>query len=202
MFVHQFFIKGISHSSYLLGGSKLCAIIDPARETEIYIQAAKSMNMQITHILETHLHADFISGHLDLADITGADIYAPASANCRFKHNPVKDGDVIEFENVRIEIIETPGHTPEHLSYIVTDTARGNDPVSVFCGDTLFVGDVGRPDLFPGIAKELAEKLYHSLHDKLLKLPNFCEVYPAHGAGSLCGRAMGAKRSSTIGYEK
>jgi rhodanese-related sulfurtransferase len=103
---------------------------------------------------------------------------------------------------MQINVLETPGHTPEHISYVVVDKARGKEPVSVFCGDTLFVGDVGRPDLFPGKAKLLASKLYNSLHNKLLKLPDFCEVYPAHGAGSLCGRAMGAKRTSTIGYER
>jgi len=160
------------------------------------------MGMRITHILETHLHADFISGHLDLAARTGATIVAPKSAKCRFKHLAVAEGDVFELENLSLSVLETPGHTPEHVSYVVTDRSRGSAPVCVFCGDTLFVGDVGRPDLFPGRAKELASKLYDSLHKKLLKLPAFCEVLPAHGAGSLCGRAMGAKRTSTIGYEK
>jgi hydroxyacylglutathione hydrolase len=202
MFVQQFFVKGLAHSSYLLGGSNTCAIIDPRRDVDIYLQAAKDMGMKITHILETHLHADFVSGHMDLAEKTGAAIYAPKSGRCSFKHNPVKQGDTFEIEDMRIKVLETPGHTPEHVNYVVVDKARGKEPVSVFCGDTLFVGDVGRPDLFPGKAKELASKLYNSLHNKLLKLPDFCEVYPAHGAGSLCGRAMGAKRTSTIGYER
>jgi len=202
MIVQQFFVKGLAHSSYLLGGSNTCAIVDPRRDVDIYIDAAGDMGMKITHVLETHLHADFVSGHLELADKTGAVIYAPKSAKCAFKHTAVKEGDVFEIEDMRIEVLETPGHTPEHISYVVTDKARGKEPVCVFCGDTLFVGDVGRPDLFPGRAKELAGKLYHSLHGKLLKLPDFCEVYPAHGAGSLCGRAMGAKRTSTIGYER
>jgi len=202
MFVQSFFVKGLAHSSYLLGGNDTCAIIDPRRDVEVYLDAAKDMNMKITHILETHLHADFISGHLDLAEKTGAKIFAPKAGKCRFKHVPVKEGDSFQIEDMEIRVLETPGHTPEHVSYVVTDLARGKDPVCVFCGDTLFVGDVGRPDLFPGIALDLASRLYHSLHEKLLKLPDFCEVYPAHGAGSLCGRAMGAKRSSTIGYEK
>lgn len=201
MYVQQFFIKGISHSSYLLGADKECAIIDPARDIDIYIEAANEMGMKITKILETHLHADFISGHLDLAKKTGAEIYAPASAECRFKHNPVKENDIIIMENVRLKVIETPGHTPEHITYIVSDLSRGKEPVGIFCGDTLFVGDVGRPDLFPGMAEELASKLFDSLK-KLKKLPDFTEVYPAHGAGSLCGRAMGAKRRTTIGYER
>ena len=202
MFVQQFFVKGIAHSSYLLGGTKTCAIIDPRRDVQIYIDAAKEMGFKITHILETHLHADFISGQLELAEKTGASIYAPKSGRCSFKHTGVSEGDTFAIEDMKITVLETPGHTPEHISYAVTDLSRGSDPVAVFCGDTLFVGDVGRPDLFPNIAQELATKLYTSLHEKLLALPAFCEVYPAHGAGSLCGRAMGAKRTSTIGYEK
>jgi rhodanese-related sulfurtransferase len=134
--------------------------------------------------------------------MTGAGIHVPRSAQCKFHHVALAGGDEFEMEDMKITVLETPGHTPEHISYVVTDRSRGSDPVGVFCGDTLFVGDVGRPDLFPGKAQELASNLYHSLHDKLLKLPDFCEVYPAHGAGSLCGRAMGAKRTSTIGYER
>jgi len=202
MIVQQFFVKGLAHSSYMLGGTNTCAIIDPRRDIEIYLNAADSMDMEITHILETHLHADFISGHLELAEKTGARIYAPRSAGCRFDHIGLVEGDSFEIEGVVLNVLETPGHTPEHISYVVVDIERGKEPVSVFCGDTLFVGDVGRPDLFPGIALKLASSLYDSLHSKLLKLPDFCEVYPAHGAGSLCGRAMGAKRISTIGYER
>lgn len=202
MFVKQFFIKGIAHSSYLLGGDNICAIVDPSRDIDIYIEAAEEMGMKITHILETHLHADFVSGHMELADVTGATIYAPLSGKCTFEHEAVREGDSFQIENMKLEVIDTPGHTPEGICYIVTDMARGEDPVAIFTGDTLFVGDVGRPDLFPGMAEELASKLYDSLHDKIMRLPDFCEVYPAHGAGSLCGRAMGAKRSSTIGYEK
>lgn len=202
MIVQQFFTKGLAHSSYLMGGAKTCAIIDPRRDVQIYLEAARALDMKITHILETHLHADFISGHLDLAEMTGATIYAPKSAECKFDHVGVSEGDKFKIEDMILGVRETPGHTPEHISYVVTDKSRGSDPVAVFCGDTLFVGDVGRPDLFPGKAEELASKLYDSLHEKLMKLPDFCEVYPAHGAGSLCGRAMGAKRTSTIGYER
>lgn len=202
MIVQQFFLKGIAHSSYLLGGTKTCAIVDPRRDVGVYLDAAKAFNMEVTHILETHLHADFVSGHLDLAEKTGAKIYAPKSAECKFEHVPLAEGDTFAIEDMELNVLETPGHTPEHISYVVADKARAEEPVAVFCGDTLFVGDVGRPDLFPGKAQELAFNLYHSLHEKLLKLPDFCEVYPAHGAGSLCGRAMGAKRTSTIGYER
>jgi len=202
MLVQQFFVDGLAHSSYLLGGEGSCAIVDPQRDVEIYLAAAGALGLKITHILETHLHADFISGHLDLAEKTGAVIFAPKSGNCAFPHVGLAEGDVFALENMQLSVLDTAGHTPEHISYVVADLERGEDPAGVFCGDTLFVGDVGRPDLFPGRAAELAGKLYDNLHGKLMKLPDFCEVYPAHGAGSLCGRSMGAKRTSTIGYER
>jgi hydroxyacylglutathione hydrolase len=202
MLVQHFFVSGLAHSSYLLGGSSSCAIVDPQRDVDGYITAAAALGLKITHILETHLHADFISGHMDLAEKTGAAIYAPKAGNCRFKHVGLAEGDTFTIDAMRISVLDTAGHTPEHISYVVVDSERGEEPVGVFCGDTLFVGDVGRPDLFPGRAMELASKLYDNLHGKLMKLPDFCEVYPAHGAGSLCGRAMGAKRTSTIGYER
>ncbi len=202
MIIQHFFVPGIAHSSYIVAGNNACAVVDPERSIRPYLDSAKKMGLKITHILETHLHADFISGHLDLAEVTGAETYAPASGNCAFPHQPLREGDVIGLEDMIFSVIETPGHTPEHISYIATDTSRGDSPVSLFCGDTLFVGDVGRPDLFPGRAEELARALYHSLHEKILKLPDYCEVYPAHGMGSLCGRAMSAKRTSTIGYER
>lgn len=201
MFIQQFFVPGLAHSSYLLGGASSCAIIDPRRDVEIYLEAAASLGMKITHILQTHLHADFVSGHLDLAAATGAGIVAPKSGNCEFKHQAVSDGDSFRIEDLEIRVLETPGHTPEHVTYLVIDHARGPESSVIFCGDTLFVGDVGRPDLFPGMAQDLAAKLFDSLHGKLMVLPPFCEVFPAHGAGSLCGRAMGAKRTSTVGYE-
>jgi len=202
MLLKHFFTGKIAHSSYILAGKQSCAVIDPRRDVDLYIREARSLGVTITHILETHLHADFISGHMDLARATGAKIYAPRSAQCAFDHIAVAEGDVIEIEDMSLKVWETPGHTPEHVCYVVTDLSRGETPVGVFAGDVLFVGDVGRHDLFPGIATELAGKLYHSLHDKLLTLPDFCEVYPAHGAGSLCGRSMGAKWLTTIGYER
>jgi len=202
MIIHQFFVPGIAHSSYIVAGDKTCAVIDPERDVTRYLDAATQMGLRITHILETHLHADFVSGHLDLADATGARIYASRSGNCAFPHVPLAEGDEISLENIHFSVIETAGHTPEHICYIATDKTRGVTPIALFSGDTLFVGDVGRPDLFPGRARELAASLYDNLHQKILTLPDECEVYPAHGAGSLCGRAMGAKRTSTIGYEK
>jgi hydroxyacylglutathione hydrolase len=201
MLIQQFFVGGLAHASYLLAGAKTCAVIDPRRDIGVYLDAAKAMGVRITHVLETHLHADFVSGHLDLAEKTGAAVYAPRSGNCSFKHVPLSEGDRFELEDMEIRVLETPGHTPEHIGYVVVDHSRGEDPAAVFTGDTLFVGDVGRPDLFPGMAKDLASKLFDSLA-KLGRLPDFCEVYPAHGAGSLCGRAMAAKRTSTIGYER
>ncbi len=202
MLLKHFFTGKIAHSSYILAGKNTCAVIDPQRDVDIYISEARSMGVEITHILQTHLHADFISGHMDLAKKTGASIYVARSAGCTFDHVPLSGGDRVEIEDMRLDVLETPGHTPEHLAYVVTDISRSDSPVGAFVGDTLFVGDVGRPDLFPDMAEELAGKLYHSLHEKLLKLPDHVEIYPAHGAGSLCGRAMGAKWTSTIGYER
>lgn len=202
MRLKHFFLNKIAHSSYLIAGQKFCAVIDPQRDIDMYIHEARALGVDITHILQTHLHADFVSGHIDLAQKTGARIYVSESARCTFDHVAVSEGDKIEIENMVFSVIETPGHTPEHICYIVTDKSRGDFPVCAFVGDTMFVGDVGRPDLFPDIAEELAGKLYHSLHDKLLKLPDSVEIYPAHGAGSLCGRAMGAKWSTTLGYER
>jgi hydroxyacylglutathione hydrolase len=202
MLLKHFFLGKIAHSSYLLAGKTSCAIIDPQRDIDLYIHQARELGVAITHIVQTHLHADFISGHMDLAHKTGAKIYVPRAAECTFDHVPLAEGDALDIEDIHLEVIEAPGHTPEHVCYTVTDRARGDSPIGVFVGDVLFVGDVGRPDLFPDQAQELADKLYHSLHDKLLPLPDYCEVYPAHGAGSLCGRSMGAKYLTTIGYER
>ena len=202
MLLKHFFVEKIAHSSYIIAGKNSCAVIDPQRDVDIYISEARAMGVDITHVIQTHLHADFVSGHMELAGRTGARIYVARSANCAFDHVPLSEGDSVKVEDMILEVLETPGHTPEHLCYVVRDMSRSESPIGVFVGDTLFVGDVGRPDLFPGIAEDLAGKLFDSLHEKLLKLPDYVEVYPAHGAGSLCGRAMGAKWLSTIGYER
>jgi len=187
MLIQSFYADALAHISYLLIGAKNAAVIDPKRDVNDYIEEAKKQGVQITHILITHSHADFISGHLDLAKKTGAKIYAPLKSNFQFEHSPLVEGDVIEIDHIKLEVLETPGHTPDHVSYVVTDTSRGQLPVAVFTGDT---------------KEELADNLYHSLFDKLLKLPDFVEIYPAHGAGTLCGKALAAKRTSTIGYER
>ncbi|MBN1852034.1 MAG: MBL fold metallo-hydrolase [Pirellulales bacterium] len=202
MLVEQYYVDGIAHLSYLVGGTTTCAIIDPKRDVEDYLAAAAKLGLTITHILETHLHADFVSGHMDLARRTGATIYAPRSGRCTYDHVSVGEKDSFDIEGMHVEVLDTPGHTPDGVCYVFTDRSRGSEPVAVFTGDTLFVGDVGRPDLFPGRGDELASQLYANLHQKILKLPDACLVYPAHGAGSLCGKAMGAMRISTIGYER
>ena len=202
MLLKHYFVSKIAHSSYILAGKNSCAVIDPRRDVELYLKEARQLGVNITHIVETHLHADFVSGHMELAEKTGAKIYVPESGKCLFQHVGVSEGDIIELEDMELRVLETPGHTPEHVSYVVADKSRTPEPLGVFTGDTLFVGDVGRPDLFPEMAEELASKLFHSLHEKLMALPDYCEVYPAHGAGSLCGRDMGAKWRTTIGYER
>lgn len=203
MFLKQFFVEGLAHSSYLIGSEGVCAIVDPRRDVDIYIDEAKQQGLDITHIIETHLHADFISGHMDLAQRTRAKVYISQTAGATYEHVPLKEGGEIDVGSLRMRVFETPGHTPEHISLAVSDLTRADEPWLVFTGDTLFVGDAGRPDLFgEEKAKELAEKLYKSLQSKLSTLPDYVEVYPAHGEGSLCGRSMSGKRYSTIGYEK
>ncbi|HOF04521.1 MAG TPA: rhodanese-like domain-containing protein [Syntrophales bacterium] len=202
MLIQQFFVGGLAHCSYFLEGRESCAVIDPRRDVRVYLETIKSRGLRLTHILETHLHADFVSGHLELAARTGAEIYAPRAASCAFPHRAVAEGDAFAIDDMEVRVLETPGHTPEHVVYVVADGSRSREAAAVFTGDVLFVGDVGRPDLFPGRAQALAGELYDSLHLKILKLPDFCEVYPAHGAGSLCGREISAKRTTTVGYER
>src|SRR6056297_1003618 len=202
MLLKHYYVEKIAHSSYIVAGSETCAVVDPSRDVDLYIEEAEKLGVKITHILETHLHADFLSGHIELAEKTGATMYFPKSGEAKFNHEALEEGDKFKLEDIEFEVIETPGHTPEHITYIVKDLSRSEDPIGIFCGDTLFVGDAGRPDLFPERKEELANKLYNSLFNKIFKLPDFVEVYPAHGEGSLCGKAMGAKYRSTIGYER
>jgi hydroxyacylglutathione hydrolase len=201
--IDQFFLGCLAHASYLVSSDGIAAVIDPQRDVDLYIDAAKKSGVRIEHIVETHLHADFVSGHHELAERTGAKIYLGAGSGARFPHVEVKDGDSLTFGNCRFDFSQTPGHTLESICIAVTDLAEPSKPKAVFTGDTLFVGDVGRPDLSGDYTpQELAALLYRSLHEKLLKLPDETEIYPAHGAGSLCGRQMGTERSSTIGKER
>lgn len=201
--VEQFFLGCLAHASYMVESEGVAAVIDPQRDVDIYLDAAKEAGLRIEHIIETHLHADFVSGHHELAERTGARIYLGEGSGATFPHTAIKDGDSIQFGNCRFDFMQTPGHTVESVCAVLTDLAEPSRPRAVFTGDTLFVGDVGRPDLSGDhTPQELAGLLYRSLHEKVLKLPDETEIFPAHGAGSLCGRQMSSERSSTIGKER
>ena len=177
--------------------------MDPQRDVDLYLKAAADHGLRIRHIFETHLHADFVSGHVELAARTGATIYMGAEAHATFAHVPVKDGFTLDAGRCRVSVLETPGHTAESICLVLTDLDRSPEPWAVLTGDTLFLGDVGRPDLSRvHTPQQLAGMLYDSLHGKVLKLADSVLVYPAHGAGSLCGRNMRAESSSTIGTER
>jgi glyoxylase-like metal-dependent hydrolase (beta-lactamase superfamily II)/rhodanese-related sulfurtransferase len=203
MYFEQFYLGCLAHASYMLGSGGDAVVVDPQRDVDIYLKAADEHGLKICHIFETHLHADFVSGHKELAARTGARIYMGAKAGATFPHVDVQDGFELGFGSGRITVLETPGHTPESICLLVTDREKSPSPWAVLTGDTLFIGDVGRPDLSPThTPQQLAGMLYDSLHHKLLKLADGVLVYPAHGAGSLCGRNMRADRSSTIGAER
>lgn len=203
MYFEQFYLGCLAHASYMLGSEGEAAVVDPQRDVEIYLKAASERGLKIHHIFETHLHADFVSGHVELATRTGATIHMGAKAGAAFPHQALHDGSEIKLGNIRITALETPGHTPEGVCLVITDEEKSAKPWAVLTGDTLFIGDVGRPDLSPAhTPQQLAGMMYDSLHGKLLALDNDVLVYPAHGAGSLCGRSMRAERSSTIGTER
>lgn len=203
MHFEQFYLNCLAHASYLIGSGGEAAVVDPQRDVDLYLEVAAEQGLKIRHIFETHLHADFVSGHKELAARTGAKIYIGAEAQAQFPHVPLRDGSEVEFGSVRIHALSTPGHTPESICLVLTDAEKSSDPWAVLTGDTLFIGDVGRPDLSPThTPQELAALLYDSLHQKLMRLPDATLVYPAHGAGSLCGRNMRAEKSSTIGTER
>ena len=203
MYFQQFYLGCLSHASYVIGSGGVAAVVDPQRDAGIYIEDAAKNGLRIEHVIETHLHADFISGHRELAEITGAKIYLGAAGGAKFPHVAVRNGDEVRFGSCILRFLETPGHTLESVSILVTDTERSAEPYAVLTGDTLFIGDVGRPDLAPNhTPQELAGMLYDSLHGKLLCLPDDVQVYPAHGAGSLCGRQLSSERSSTIGLQR
>jgi hydroxyacylglutathione hydrolase len=208
MILHQFYLNCLAHASYLVGDEStgIAAVVDPQRDIDQYLAFAAEHRLQIKHVLLTHLHADFIAGHLELRDRVGATIYLGARAEAEYAFTPLKDGDRVEFGRVRLQAIETPGHTPESISIAVFDADRSQaEPYAVLTGDTMFVGDVGRPDLRAALgwsATDLGNLLYDSLRSKLLTLPDSSLVYPAHGAGSLCGKALSKETVSTIGEQR
>lgn len=203
MYFEQFYLGCLAHASYMLASEGEAVVVDPQRDVDLYMKAAADHGVTIRHIFETHLHADFVSGHRELAARTGAKIYMGAQAGATFPHVDVNDGFELKFGKASIRILETPGHTPESICLVVTDEEKSDKPWAVLTGDTLFIGDVGRPDLSPRhTPAQLAGLLYDSLQIKLLALPDSTLVYPAHGAGSLCGKNMRAERSSTIGTER
>ena len=208
MIFKQFYLNCLAHASYLIGDEEtgVAAVVDPQRDVAQYLAFAAEHKLQIKHVFLTHLHADFVAGHLELRDGAGAKIYLGAKARAEYQFTPLADGDVVEFGNLRLKALETPGHTPESISIVVYDLARSeNEPQSVLTGDTLFIGDVGRPDLRVALgwsAADLGGMLFDSLQSKLLGLPDASLVYPAHGAGSLCGRAISKETVSTIGEQR
>ena len=205
MHFKQFYLGCLAHASYLVGSDGEAAVVDPQRDVEQYVAEAESLGLKIKYVVETHLHADFVSGHCELAARTGAEIVFGRAARATFPHRAVSEGDEIRVGKVVLRFIETPGHTPEGVSVLVIDTEDSNEPQKVLTGDTLFIGDVGRPDLAGSkgyTSEQMAAMLYDSLHGKLLKLDDDTEVFPAHGAGSMCGRNISKETSSTIGQQR
>jgi hydroxyacylglutathione hydrolase len=202
MFFKQFYLGCLAHASYLVGSDGEAFVVDPQRDVEQYIEAAAAEGLTIKYIVETHLHADFVSGHAELAQKVGAQIIFGEKARVDFPHIATTDGDTFKVGAIDLKVLETPGHTPESICLLAKEA---DEPAMLFTGDTLFVGDVGRPDLVgaQGLTQEeMAGHLYDSLRNKLMILPDDTTVYPAHGAGSLCGKHMSSERSSTIGQQK
>jgi glyoxylase-like metal-dependent hydrolase (beta-lactamase superfamily II)/rhodanese-related sulfurtransferase len=208
MILKQFYLNCLAHASYLIGDEQThtAAVVDPQRDVDQYLAFAKEHGLRIDRVFLTHLHADFIAGHLELRDRAGAKIYLGAAAKAEYAFVPLRDGDIVEFGRVRLKALETPGHTPESISLVVYDLDQSaTEPKAVLTGDTLFVGDVGRPDLRVALgwsATDLGGMLYESLRTKLMALPDSAAVYPAHGAGSLCGKALSKETVSTIGEQR
>ena len=205
MYFNQIAVPGLGCLSYVIGcpRAKAMAVVDPKRDVQDYLTIAREEGMQITHVFNTHVHADHVSGDQELRLATGADIYIHESAPVEYRHKGLKEGDRFEIGAAKIEILHTPGHTQNSIALLVTDMGRSDEPQMLLTGDLLFVGDIGRPDL-PGaeILDEQVENLYNSLYVKLADYADHLEVFPAHGEGSLCGRGMSAKKSSTLGYER
>ncbi len=213
MLFQHIYDKSLAQASYFIGCQKssVAAVIDPKRDVDTYIEIAKQNNMQITHIFETHIHADFLSGSRELAALTGAEMFLSDEGGSdwqyEFPHKGIRDGDKIALGNLIFEVIHTPGHTPESVSFLLTDKPASKEPVMLFTGDFVFVGDVGRPDLLEkaagikGTQDAGARQMFDSVQ-KFSLLPDYLQVWPGHGAGSACGKALGAVPSTTVGYEK
>lgn len=213
MFFKHIYEKGLAQASYIVGcqATGEALVIDPRRDIQIYIDIAEQEKLKITHVTETHIHADFLSGAKELAALTNAKLLLSDEGNTEWKyqfdHIGLKEGDSFMVGNLKIDVLHTPGHTPEHISFLLTDTPASNKPVMIFTGDFVFVGDVGRPDLlekaagYRGTQEIGAKQMFESLK-KFKSLPDFVQVWPGHGAGSACGKALGAVPSSTVGYEK
>lgn len=207
MFLKQYYLSCLAHASYLIADeeTKTAIVVDPQRDIDQYLDDAERQGFRIEHVFLTHFHADFVAGHIELRKRTGAVIHLGARADAEYDFVPAKNGDKLEWGKLRLEILETPGHTPEGVSIVVYDLSKSDAPHAVLTGDTLFIGDVGRPDLMASIgitAEELAGLLYDSLHEKLMKLPDETLVYPAHGAGSMCGKNLSTDTVSTIGAQR
>src|SRR5271166_2523934 len=208
MYLKQYYLGCLAHASYLIAdeASGSAIVVDPQRDIQQYLTDAVQLGVQIRHVFLTHFHADFIAGHLELRDRCGADIRLGARAQAEYPFVPMKDGDTLEFPGLRLQILETPGHTIESISILVFDLRKdAAKPYAVLTGDTLFIGDVGRPDLRASLgwsAHDLGSHLYDSLHTKLLTLPDETLVYPAHGSGSLCGKNLSSDTVSTLGVQR
>ncbi len=217
MLLKYFYDKQLAQASYLVGCAATgeALVIDPARNIAPYLQVAEEEGLNITHVTETHIHADYVSGSRELANATGATIYLSDEGDADWKYSYgnqdnvilVKDGDMWMVGNVKIEVLHTPGHTPEHISFMITDTAGANKPIGVFTGDFIFVGDVGRPDLLEEAAgimgtKEVGARAQFQSVARFKDMPDYLQIWPGHGAGSACGKALGAIPSTTLGYEK
>ena len=213
MFFQHVYDKTLAQASYFIGCQKagVAAVIDPKRDVDTYLDIAKQNNMTITHVLETHIHADFLSGARELAALTGAKLYLSDEGGpgweYEFDHVGLKDGTTFMVGNLKMEVLHTPGHTPESISFLLTDTPASAEPVMFFTGDFVFVGDIGRPDLLEkaagisGTSDAGAHQMFKSI-DRFSKLSDYIQVWPGHGAGSACGKALGAVPSTTVGYEK
>ena len=207
MHFQQYYLGCLAHASYLIGdpSSGRAVIVDPQRDVDQYVADCEKLGLEITDVFLTHFHADFVAGHLELQVRTGATIHLGASASAEYPFAPASDGDRLNLGSVEITVLETPGHTPESICLLVRDSSQPDRPAALLTGDTLFIGDVGRPDLMASVGfapDQLGQMLYRSLHEKILRLPDETLIYPAHGAGSMCGRNLSKETVSTLGAQR